>query len=129
MDNLNESDLSIDVREEPGVLCLHWRGKSIGRQPQRVLDSFLGEAVEEAKRKALAIEMRFEELVHFNSSTIGCLIQAIQNAQSRGVKLRFVYDTRRLWQRVSFDALRVFTKENSYLELLPVAKTGTASPA
>jgi hypothetical protein len=31
-----------------------------------------------------------------------------------------VYDARLAWQRLSFDALTVFTKGNDFLELVPV---------
>jgi hypothetical protein len=124
MENLNANDLAIDVEEQPGVLRLKWRGKSTDRQPARILDPFFGKALQEVTSKNLVLEMRFEELLHFNSSTIGCLIQAIQEARTRGVKVRLVYDSKQSWQRLSFDALRVFAKDNDLLELTQAANHG-----
>jgi hypothetical protein len=117
MESLKAGDLSIDVAREAGTLGLSWKGKSTDRQPQRVLEPFFAIVLAEAERSKAALEMRFEQLQHFNSSTIGFLIQVIQDARARNVKLTLTYDGKLAWQRLSFDALRIFTKDNDLLEL------------
>jgi hypothetical protein len=119
MDNLSSGDLHIDVVDAPSALRLEWRGKSTSRHPAHVLEPFLTPVIEEAARRGSFVEMHFEKLAHFNSSTIGCLIHAIEQARTQGVKMVLVYDDRLAWQRLSFDALRVFVKED-VLELTVV---------
>jgi hypothetical protein len=56
----------------------------------------------------VGLELHFEELDYFNSSTITSLIQLIQEARAKGIPLTYVYDPALRWQKLSFDALRVF---------------------
>jgi hypothetical protein len=65
-----------------------------------------------AGARNLPIELHFEQLEHFNSSTITSLIQLIQDSRARSIKLILVYDQALKWQRLSFDALRVFVKDD-----------------
>jgi hypothetical protein len=62
--------------------------------------------------RKLPIELHFEKLEHFNSSTITSIIQLIQDSRARGVKLVLVYDEALKWQKLSFDALRVFARDD-----------------
>jgi hypothetical protein len=125
MESLNAGDLFIDVVDAATALQLHWRGKSTNRHPVQVLEPFLMPVIAEAARRGRPLQMHFEKLAHFNSSTIGCLIQAIEHARAKNVKLVLVYDEKLAWQRLSFDALRVFVKEN-VLELTAVRGSGDA---
>ena len=117
MNNLDAGELTIDVEDRPEVLVAQWSGKSTDRQPHRVLEPFFAELLDEASKRKLPIEMHFGRLAHFNSSTISCLIRLVQDSQNRDVKLVLVYDEKVSWQRLSFDALRVFTKTNPLFEL------------
>jgi hypothetical protein len=56
--------------------------------------------------------MHFENLDHFNSSTIAAVIRFIQEARVKAVKLVIVYNQQLKWQKLSFDALRVFAKDD-----------------
>jgi hypothetical protein len=100
-----------------GFLALYWQGKSGDRHPERVLEPFFLQALAEAQQRKLGLEMHFEKLVHFNSSTIGYLIQLIQETRRRSLPLVLVFDHGLMWQKLSFDALRVFAKDNSLLQL------------
>lgn len=64
-----------------------------------------------------SVEMRFHALEHFNSSTITSVIEFIQDARDKGVRLVIAYNGEINWQRLSFDALRVFTRGDGMLEL------------
>lgn len=121
MESLKNADLVIDVEDVAAPPCLRlvWRGRSADRYPGRVLGPFFSSALDEAAGKGAAIEMRFHALEHFNSSTITSVIELIQDARARGVRLVIAYDGAIKWQRLSFDALRVFNKGDGLLELRP----------
>jgi hypothetical protein len=126
MEPLIAGDLTIAVRAEPSeTLICDWTGKSNDRHPAKVIAPYL-DALLAAAGQGGGLEVHFEALDHFNSSTITVLIRLIQNARARGVRLVFVYDQSLKWQRLSFDALRVFDKGDQAFELRPVAGQGVA---
>ena len=117
-ESLSTGDLRIEVREEPPrVIRCVWRGKSNHRHPTQILSPFFDKVLTRAKESSLTVEMHFEDLDHFNSSTITSIIQLIQDARGRGVPLSLVYDSQLKWQKLSFDALRVFVKDDGLLKL------------
>ena len=113
MEGLVAGDLKIDCSDEAGAIVLKWRGRSVDRSPTRILTPFVHGIFETAKAQTKPVEMRFEGLEHFNSSTITALIQLIQEARKRGLRLILVYDEALKWQRLSFDALRVFEADDA----------------
>ncbi len=115
MENLVAGDLTINITNQEGLLGLDWRGKSADRQPQVALSPFFDEVANEAAEQTAAIEMHFENLEHFNSSTITVLIQFIQKLRQKNIKLRIVFNAGFKWQRLSFDALRIFEKPDGLL--------------
>ena len=119
MDHLAAGDLEVRVTEKPGCLVLEWKGRSNDRQPGRLLDPYFAKLVDEAAAGQSSIEMHFEALDHFNSSTITTVIQFIQTARSAGVRLAIVYDSTLQWQKLSFEAMRVFSQGDGMLELRP----------
>lgn len=107
MVNLQADDLLIEVDErEPGLLVLNWLGRSASRTPGAVLHPWFEQLFGLARERGASLEMRFERLEHFNSSTIAVLIQLINSAQDRRIKLTVRYDANLRWQTLSFDALR-----------------------
>src|SRR5687768_7346255 len=109
---LQSGALSIDVRavDGPARLELTWRGKSNDRYPAKLLAPFFGEVLAAAQRESRLVELRFDALEHFNSSTVGALIELIQRAREAKVRLIVGYDAQIGWQRLSFDALKVFDR-------------------
>ena len=105
---------------EDGAIRCVWKGKSSDRQPAKVLSPYFEELLGAASSTSAQLEMHFEVLEHFNSSTITTLIRLIQKARSKKVKLVMVYDQNLKWQRLSFDALRVFEKSDELFELRSV---------
>ena len=118
MQGLSSGDLQIDVSDAAGAVVCTWTGKSNERNPQLVLGPWFEALLADAGGKAARVEMHFEKLDHFNSSTITALIRLIQTARGKGVKLAFFYDPNLKWQRLSFDALRVFEKGDRAFELV-----------
>ena len=81
-------DLTIEVEDgPPGVLRLDWKGKSNHRQPDVVLAPFFADVTSRAVSQQRALEMHFEHLEFFNSSTITVIIQYVKELRDRKVKL------------------------------------------
>jgi hypothetical protein len=119
MENLVAGDLEI-VAADPGPegpLVFTWLGKSDDRHPARILVPYFTAILDAAAGRA--VEMRFAEVDHLNSSTIAAIIRFIQDARARGARLVLVYDQALKWQKLSFDALRVFARDD-LLELRTV---------
>lgn len=112
-------DLEIDAVEDEAsrLVVLTWRGKSNARQADKVIGPYLEAALSRAQQLAGVLELHFEQLAHFNSSTIASVIQLIQLARARQARLVIYSDPRRQWQRLSFDALRVFVRPDGLFEL------------
>jgi hypothetical protein len=117
--DLNAGDLQIREETADGPITLVWLGKSAERYPHEKLAPYFAKVLADAMKRQLGVEMRFERLGHFNSSTITTIIQFIQDARAGGVKLVLVYDPALKWQKLSFDAMRVFAKD-SLLEVRTV---------
>jgi hypothetical protein len=126
MENLVADTLTIEAAwsgaEGTGPLLLTWKGKSDDRYPGKVLAPYFAQVLASADERKAAVEMHFEKLDHFNSSTIAAVIRFIQDARQRAVKLVLVYNQSLKWQKLSFDALRVFAKDD-LLELHATAGT------
>ena len=119
MENLSAGDLRIEVTSLPTALQLVWHGKSDDRYPAKILQPYFAEALQSALDRSVPLEMHFQHLAHFNSSTITSIIRLIQDARGRAVKLVLLYNQALKWQKLSFDALRVFAKDD-LLELRSV---------
>jgi hypothetical protein len=113
MHGLVVGDLRIEAvaDEVSASVQLVWRGKSNHRHPGEALAPYFREVLAIANHRKLPLELHFENLEHFNSSTISSIIQLIQDARARSVKLVLVYDQALKWQKLSFDALRVFARD------------------
>ncbi len=121
MENLTEGNLTIEVGGggSEAIVCV-WKGKSSDRNPGQVLGPYFQTLVDQAAGDDVALEMHFDKLDHFNSSTITALIKLIQSARAKSVRLVMAYDQSLKWQKLSFDALRVFEKSDKLFQLRPV---------
>lgn len=117
MEDLHAGDLTINVVEDDTALSLFWLGMSNERQPELVLRPFFATVLADAAAGNKLVELHFERIERFNSSTILCIIQLIQEARNRQIRLEAVYDHNRKWQRLSFDALRIFSKGDGLFTL------------
>lgn len=110
-------DLTIDTEHDDGVLRLIWKGKSNARNPGQVLAPLFSSELERASNENRTLEMRFDQLEHFNSSTIAAVIQLIHQARAKTVRLSLVFDPSVKWQKLSFESLRVLSGPDGLLEL------------
>jgi len=107
MNDLNSEELIIRVDQSaPARLRLDWLGRSNSRNPVLVLAPFFKQVLAEASAQRSAVEMHFEAIDHFNSSTIVALIHIIKAAKDAKVALRLHYDAALKWQRLVFDPLK-----------------------
>jgi len=120
MEAMQAGELAIEPQQAPGVLKLHWRGKSNAREPSAVISPYLQRVFQTSAREGSTVEMHFEQLQYFNSSTIAAVIAAIQNARAHGLRLVLVYKAALRWQSLSFEALRIFAKADGLVELRAV---------
>lgn len=111
---LTSGDLRIDSTIDPECLRLVWRGRSAAPDPRAVLVPYFEQALELAHRSGARLEMHFEGLEYFNSSTIAALIDAIRLSSERRVPMMMIYSDTVRWQRKSFDALRMFTRDHDF---------------
>lgn len=115
MEQLVIGDLRIDVRERPGTITLEWKGKSNDRYPKKALGPFFDTLFEQASEKNATVEMLFEGLDYLNSSTISTLVGVIRDLREKRIKLVISFDNQQKWQKLCFDALRVFEKPDGLL--------------
>ena len=111
---LRSGELHINSTADPECLRLVWHGRSAARDPRAVLVPYFEQAIEVARRSGTPVEMHFEGLDYFNSSTIAALIDAIRLGAEHRVPMVMIYKENVRWQRMSFDALRMFTREHDF---------------
>jgi hypothetical protein len=120
MESLVAGSLRIDARVggPAAPIQLLWTGKSNERDPAATLTPYFTAVLASARATGVPIELHFEKLEHFNSSTITSIIKLVEDARRAGVKLVVSYDKEIRWQRMSLEPLRVFA--NDLFELRPV---------
>jgi hypothetical protein len=118
-------ELTIEPRQpEPGgPVDVFWRGKSNDRHPARTVVPYIAEVIGAAHAEHVPVRLHFETIEHMNSSTITAIIQIIQEARTRGTPLMIVFDGSMAWQKLSFEALRVFAKDDGLLSLVGEVKS------
>ncbi|MDF1561979.1 MAG: hypothetical protein P1V51_02985 [Deltaproteobacteria bacterium] len=123
MNQFRLDELVIEARplKMEGKLRVDWRGKSSAREPTRVLLPFFESVARDAAASKASMEMHFEGIEHFNSSTITAIIHLIQLMRKQGTPLVLIYDPEQKWQRLSFEALRVFEKGDGLLRIETVS--------
>ncbi len=118
-DKLSAGDLTIDPAQagNGSPIALMWKGKSNDRHPGKILGPYCARMLDAAAAQKVSLELHFETLEYLNSSTITAIIQVIQDARARAVKLVLVFDPSKRWQKLSFDALKVFVRDDGLIEL------------
>lgn len=103
---LNADKLSLSLEERAGGrIVVRWAGRSDARDPGKALEPFLARLLDNAEATRRTVELRFEKLEYFNSSTVGVLLRLLNSARERAIALELTYDAALRWQSVSFEAL------------------------
>jgi hypothetical protein len=101
----DELTLTLD-ESVPTAVRVDLKGRSNSREPGRVLLPWFRDVLRRTSSVGGRLEVHFEQLEHFNSSTISALIQIINAAHAEKVPLVLSYDDSLRWQTLSFDALK-----------------------
>ena len=119
MDKLQVGELTISVAPSAAqeALRLDWHGRSNDRHPGYALGPFLATTLASAAASGRAIELHFEALSYLNSSTIAAVVQLLNDARKRAVKVVIVYDDALRWQRVSIAPLRGLETSDHLLQI------------
>ena len=114
-------DLVIEAKvKSPGLLRIDWKGKSNHKNPESVLSGFFSDVTRWAVKERGRLEMHFEELEFFNSSTITTIIKYIKELRQRQIALTVTFSGSHRWQRIFFDALWVFVKNDGLFTMTAV---------
>lgn len=115
---LEEEGLTLKgVPADAGPIVIEWHGKANARRPAEVLDPYFGRLLEAAQASGRPLCFDFQQLRHFNSSTIVVLMQFIKRLEQQHVELTLRYDVRQKWQKMTFEALRQFEGPGRVLRL------------
>lgn len=116
-------DLVLQVSRAEGMIRIDFKGRSNERDPESQLGPLLREAGEAAERSGASLDLHFESLEFFNSSTITSLLRYLIAMHAKQVRVRIVYDASRRWQRVFFDSLASLDQGNGLLVVDPSGRT------
>lgn len=119
MESWSSENLTIDMLDDaelPG-LRLRWRGRCTERFPQRTVAPYLRRALVDCESRHLTLGIDFRSLEFLNSSTISTLVHFLREAEGKAVRLVLFFDTARVWQKTTRDALLALTDGNPHLEL------------
>lgn len=122
MQNLETDQLTIEAAEQANQIRLDWKGRSNAREPWGLVRSFFEQVAEKAADSSSNVEMHFEDIEYFNSSTITTVIRIMQLLQAKKVPLTLVYDPGLRWQKLSFDGLKIFEQSNELLTVVEVKR-------
>lgn len=126
-------DLSIDVEEPaPDRIVLRWRGASNTRDPGTALKAFFDVVFAEASSRKAVVEMRFEGLTFFNSSTVSALLRLVAETGRLGLPMTLHYDGSLRWQAHNFEGIAAlslpFLKVESIGDSPAVERVSLKSP-
>ncbi len=115
--SLIAGDLLVEARGSPARLRLDWTGKSNARRPAVMLAPYFEAVLRRAKSSQCVIELHFEQLEFFNSSTLGAVIKFIREARQEGVAISLLFDGAQRWQALSFEALKAFELPDGLVQI------------
>lgn len=119
-------DLSIDVGGTAEGLELVWRGASNSRNPGEALRAYFKVALAEAATRRAKLDLHFEQLIQFNSSTVSVLLHLVDEAEAQGVRMTYFYDGAQRWQAHNFESIALLKRDSKGFT---VKKLGGAEPA
>jgi ABC-type transporter Mla MlaB component len=118
LDEFVAGELRIEVAAGDGAaLRLVWRGRSATRTQNGRLEPYLTGVVDLTAERGQTLEIDFRPLERCDSSTLVMIVRLIQRARALGVRLVLMHDPKRYFQRLNFDALRMFSVDSDMFEV------------
>lgn len=119
MESLVGGNFTLRVDDSGGdTVSVAWLGHANERNPAVLLDPFFASLIEIGEQ-GRRLELRFEDLEHFNSATIAVVVRFVRSCTERGVRLLMTFDPYKKWQKMTFDVLRRFERDG-LLEIMAV---------
>lgn len=109
--------LTLNLQLDPERIIVRWLGKAGMRNPSTALAPFFRDLITVAEESGRFVEFHFQEMEHFNSSTILSIMQIIQTLRRKQLKLRIVFNAQLKWQKMTFEALRQFDAGDGLFEM------------
>ena len=119
-------DLRIDVGGTTEGLELIWRGSSNSRNPGEALRAYFKVALAEAATRRAKLDLHFEDLIHFNSTTVLVLLHLVDDAAAAGVPMNYFYDGGLRWQAHNFESIALLKRDTKDFRVLKVGVTDHA---
>ena len=105
-------DLTLEIVDADTSIEIRWFGKSIDREPGNFLNPILSDLLMEGKKKKKRLILEFRDLAYMNSSTIMTISKFLENGNDGNNKITIRYDLERRWQKLSFNALKIFQTQD-----------------
>src|SRR5690242_6178448 len=118
---MRAEELTVDVYHRSGApVRVDFRGKSNHRQPEMILRPLFADIAKTATTYGAVVEMHFEELDFFNTSTITTVIHFIKELRTKQVPMMLTYRADHKWQKVFFDAIGMLATSDGRLKISAV---------
>ncbi len=109
--------LIIEVLEEEEHITAIWLGKSVEREPGKIITPILVRLVRKCSEKGKRLILDFRSLAYMNSSTITPIIKILERAKRGSTKVTVMYHVTLKWQDLIFSALTIFKTTDDRVQL------------
>ncbi len=121
--SLLAGDLNIEARDcAPMMVRLDCTGRSNSRNPCELLAPYFETVLARARAAGCPVEVHFERLEFFNSSTVTAVIQLIRESRAQGTTLSIFFDGSQKWQALTFEALRTFELPDGLVKIRSITE-------
>ena len=108
-------ELILKVNKKDGAIIVHWEGKSTEESP----DDFLNPIFKEIfSHEQTPVIMNFTRLQYMNSRTITPLVCILEKIENSTGSVIFQYIASAKWQKLIFDALRLFETKDNRIQII-----------
>ena len=104
--------LTLEKEETDSEIRIEWLGKSIDREPGKILNPIFLDLILEGTNKNKRIVMSFCKLKYMNSSTIMSISKFLERGKDNNSKITVIFDNERRWQKLSFNAMQIFKTDD-----------------
>jgi hypothetical protein len=115
MQDFTHEDLTITVKQVGNTVTMAWLGQSAAKDPGSALRPYLTRFVDEVKGHELTL--RYNDLDFMNSSSVKVILQFVTHLNAAGITTVITYDDTISWQRLSFQALKTFSRQMEHIAI------------
>lgn len=104
IENLEQGELKINVRQGNQQIILSFSGRSDSPAPGQFLNPYFNKVVEEIDQELV---LEFMDIKFINSPTMPPLMFFFLNLERKGIKTTLYYDKDSRWQTATFKAFKI----------------------